>query len=59
MADIPTTRYVKSDDVHVAYAGRLPALSAVAGATYVNALADHHANIPTTGSNTSLGAAQA
>jgi outer membrane protein len=42
-------------DVRVAQAGRLPTLSAVAGATYVNALADHQANIPNTGSNTSLG----
>ena len=42
-------------DVRVAEAGRLPTISAVAGGTYVNALADHQANIPNTGSNTSLG----
>jgi outer membrane protein len=42
-------------DVRVAQAGRLPTLSAVASGTYVNSLADHQANIPNTGSSTSLG----
>ena len=42
-------------DVRVAEAGRLPTLSGVLSGTYVNDLGGAEANLPSTGSQTTLG----